>query len=373
MSILPSEEQILLRESTRQFLDSSFPIEKVRVFMAGAPDEKRALQREFWEAISELGWLGVLWDEDSGGIGLGHAEVGIILEELGRALIPSAYLPTLLAGTLVQSLLPKEESQTWLEDVAAGRLSLSLTLEDPLGQDDTFGPCEVKRDENVFRLHGTKNFVPHAPDVDRLLVAATDPEGEPSWFWVDPSASGVSVEALETMDATKPLYRVSFHGTEAEALGPLGHFEPAWREVEAFYWSALASECAGGSERVLEEAVAYAKERVQFGVPIGAQQAIKHKCANMLIRSEGSRSIASRAALALDENRTEASVVCSIAKAYATEAYREISAEGIQIHGGVGFTWEFDCHLFYKRARANAILGGHADEHRERVATGEGL
>lgn len=373
MSILPSDEQIVLRESARQFLADSFPMEKVRTFMEGTEEVKRALHRTFWETIAELGWLSVLWDEDSGGIGLGHREVAIILEELGRALVPSAYLPTLLAGSLVERLLPKEESRRWLQAIAAGELSLSLTVEDPLGRDDALGPCRAQHGDDAYSVDGTRNFVPHAPDVDRLLVPAATPEGEMSWFWVAPDSPGVTMEALETMDATRPLYRVSFEGAKAHALGPPGSFESAWREVEPFYWSALASESAGGSERVLEEAVQYAKERVQFDVPIGAQQAIKHKCANMLIRSQGSHSIASRAARALDEEEPDASLLCSMAKTYASEAYREISAEGIQIHGGVGFTWEFDCHLFYKRARANAILGGHADAHREKVAAEGGL
>jgi alkylation response protein AidB-like acyl-CoA dehydrogenase len=181
------------------------------------------------------------------------------------------------------------------------------------------------------------------------------------------------MQELETMDATRPLYRVSLRGALAHRLGGRANYARTWSETEPFYWSALASECVGGSERVLEDTVAYAKERIQFGVPIGSQQAIKHKCADLLVQVEGSRSIASLASRALDERRPDAAHLCSMAKVYTTEAYRDISAEGIQIHGGVGFTWEFDCHLFYKRARANGILGGHADQHREQIAAGEGL
>ncbi|MEE3326144.1 MAG: acyl-CoA dehydrogenase family protein, partial [Myxococcota bacterium] len=342
MSILPSDEQILLRESTRQFLTSAFPIDRVRTFMAGSADEKRSLQRAFWKEIAELGWLGVLWDEDSGGIGLGHTEVGIILEELGRALVPSAYLPTLLAGLLLRRALPAEECREWLESVAAGQLTLSLSLEDPLGENDAYGPCQARAEGSGFRLQGTKSFIPHAPDVDRILIAATTDGDEIRGFWVDPSAAGVEIDELETMDQTRPLYRVSFQDAEAHELGLPGQYAQFWSQVEPFYWSALASECVGGCERVLEDAVAYAKDRVQFDSPIGAQQAIKHKCANMLIRVEGTRSIAARAARALEEELSDGPLLCSMAKAYATESYREVSAEGIQIHGGVGFTWEYD-------------------------------
>ena len=373
MSILPSEEQILLRETTRQFLESTFPMERVRQFLAASDEEKQGIQREFWQAIAELGWLGVLWDEEEGGLGLGHREAAIILEELGRALVPSAYLPTLLAGRLVQSALPAEEGRAWLASIASGELSLSLTLEDPFGASDSFGPCRARTKGADIRISGTKSFVPHAAYVDRILLAAVTDTDQTHWFWVTADDPGVEIEELETMDETRPLYRVSLQDARGHRLGEATDYADSWEAVENFYWSALASECSGGSERVLEDAVAYAKQRVQFDVPIGAQQAIKHKCANMLIRVEGSRSIAAGAARALEEGQTDASRICSIAKAYTTEAYREVSAEGIQIHGGVGFTWEFDCHLFYKRARANAILGGHADEHRRKIAAGEGL
>ena len=341
--------------------------------MEGSAKEKRTLHRSFWEAIAELGWLGVLWDEDCGGIGLGHVETGIILEELGRALVPSAYLPTLLAGRIIERSLPKEEARAWLESIATGQLALSLTLEDGAGRHETAASCLATPEDSTFRIAGTQAYVPQAADVDRILVSAQVASGECAWFWTDAKDPGVEMEELETMDATRPLYRVSFDGAQARRLGGQEDYAHGWNETEPFYWSALASECVGGSERVLEDTVAYAKERIQFGVPIGSQQAIKHKCADLLVLVEGSRSIASLASRALDERRPDAAHLCSMAKVYTTEAYRDISAEGIQIHGGVGFTWEFDCHLFYKRARANGILGGHADQHREQIANGEGL
>ena len=219
MSVLPSDEQILLRESTRQFLTSTFPIDRVRTFIAASEEEKRNIHRAFWQSIAELGWLGILWDEESGGIGLGCVEAGIIFEELGRALVPSAYLPTLLSAVLVERCLPQEQSREWLNAVSAGELALSLTIEDPLGRNDPFGPCRAKALGERFSLTGRKEFVPQAKDVDRILVAGSLASGETAWFWVDAKGPGVDVRERETMDATRPLYSVSFDEAEAHALG----------------------------------------------------------------------------------------------------------------------------------------------------------
>ena len=367
MTTLLTEEQLLLRSSARSFLEERYPMTWVREWTEASGERRRAMQSAVWKDLADMGWLGLGVSEEHGGMGLGFVEQAILLEELGRAVLPAPYLETLLGAAVIEGSDSRDEL---LPRVAAGELSLTVATSEASGDESTEWTTELAERGGDALVRGTKPFVPYALLADRFVVAARDAAGSLVWVLVDRNAAGVEITACETMDQTRPLHRVSFDGSSARRLCS---FEPGWKTIQAIHWAAQAAEAVGGCERVLADSVSYAKDRVQFGTPIGANQAIKHKCSNMLVRTEATRAITYHAAREQTAGGENASLACSMAKAYATEAYREVASEGIQIHGGVGFTWEFDCHFFYKRARANEITAGHPDEHRERVAAGAGL
>ncbi len=368
MTTLLTEEQLLLRSSARELLRGRYPMTWVREWTEADADRRLALHRAVWKDLAELGWLGLGLPESVGGSGLGFVEQTIVLEELGRAVLPTPYLETLLAATALQANDDGVHDET-LAAIATGGLAFSIADHEASGDHPPDWTTQATRRGNGTVLRGEKAYVPYAPLVERLLVAAREDGGALAWFLVDLGAP-LEIRSRETMDATRPLYVVEFTDTPATRVGD---FDSLSKKLQPIHWAALAAEAVGGCEQVLADSVAYAKERVQFGVPIGSNQAIKHKCSNMLVRTEGARAITYHAAREHDARGDEAMLAASMAKAHATEAYREVSSEGIQIHGGVGFTWEFDCHFFYKRARANEMAGGHPDQHRERVAAGARL
>lgn len=370
ISILPSEEQLLLREAARSFLAERYPITWVRKWTEAEEEERRELHRRLWADLAEMGWLGLLWPEEVGGSAQTFVEQAIVLEELGRALIPSPYLGTLLAAAVVDRVAESRTRQSILSDVCAGRLSMALAVFEDASEDLSFFATRARSVEGRAVLSGRKAFVADAILADALLVAADDAEQGRAWFLVDAAAEGVRRTAPATMDVTRPVCEIELHEAEGQRIGA---FEESWEAVQSMHWAALAAEAVGGCEQVLAASVAYAGERVQFGTPIGANQAIAHKCSDMLVRTEAARAIAYHAAREIASAENTAPFSASMAKACATEAYREVASEGIQIHGGVGFTWEFDCHFFYKRARASEITAGHPDAHRERIAAWSGL
>ena len=367
MTTLLTDEQLLLRDSARELLAARHPIAWVREWTRSEPARRAEMHAALWKQFAEMGWLGLLLPEAQGGMALGFVEQTIVLEELGRGLVPSAYLSTLLGTTLLARSDDEVLAREACPRVAAGDLVLAVALAEPHGDDPRTFAARWSEDGGVT---GSKAFVADVPVAHQIVVAARDAHDDLVWVLVDRDAKGITVESPATMDETRPLHRVSFDATPARRIGP---FARLWAHTEPIHWLALAAEAVGGCSVVLESAVAYAKERVQFGAPIGVNQAIKHKCSDMLVRTEGARAITYHAARELGRHPDEGAFACSMAKAHATEAYREVAAEGIQIHGGVGFTWEFDCHLFFKRARANEITAGHPDEHRERIARGAGL
>ena len=370
MSILPSEEQLLLREAARSFLAERYPMSWVRAWTEAEEEERRELHQRLWADLAEMGWLGLLWPEEVGGSAQTFVEQAIVLEELGRALIPSPYLATLLAAAIVDRATEGEMRRSILTDVCAGRLSMAPAVFEEAGEDLSVCETRVRSVEGQTVLSGRKAFVADASLVDALLVAAEDTEKGRAWFLVDAAAEGVRRTVPATMDATRPVCAIELHEAPGRRIGA---FDESWEAVQSLHWAALAAEAVGGCEQVLAASVAYATERVQFGTPIGANQAIAHKCSDMLVRTEAARAIAYHAAREIASTESTAPFSASMAKACATEAYREIASEGIQIHGGVGFTWEFDCHFFYKRARASEITAGHPDAHRERIAAWSGL
>lgn len=364
-----TEEQEFLRTTARDFLADESPMKVVRELM----DDERGYRPELWAKLAELGWVGLLIPEDHGGAGLGCVDLVVVMEELGRALTPCPYFAN-LQGTLALLRAGSDtQRKEILPAVAAGERILSFAITEEAGTEE---PADLhtraQKDGPEHRLTGTKLFVPDGQNAHTLVVAARsggEGPGGISLFLVEREAPGVEVVPLSSMDQTRRIAEVRLDGAAGRLLGAEHGGWPVWEWVRDRALVALSAEAVGGSQKVLEDSVAYAKERVQFGKPIGVNQAIKHKCADMLVAVESAKSIAYYAAWAAAEDLDEARLAAAMAKAYTSDAYRHCSAENIQIHGGVGFTWEFDCHLYFKRAKAIEVTYGDATCHRERVAT----
>jgi alkylation response protein AidB-like acyl-CoA dehydrogenase len=363
-----TEEQEFLRSTAREFLENECPMTVVRELM----EDRIGYRPALWKQMAELGWLGLLVPEEHGGAGLGFVDLIVILEEMGRSLLPSPFYATLQGTLAVLRAGSDTQKKEILPAVSSGDLILSLAITEEAGSEDApdIVTCAEKQGAG-YSLSGTKLFVPDGQNADRIVVAArTGGEGESgiSLLLVDREGPGVEVTPLESMDQTRRIAEVRFDGAPAELLAAEGAGWQTWEWVRDRALVALSAEAVGGSEKTLEDSVAYAKERVQFGKPIGVHQAIKHKCADMLIEVESSKSITYYAAWAAAEDLDEAALAAAMAKAYTSDAYRHCSAENIQIHGGVGFTWEYDCHLYFKRAKAVEVTYGDPSYHRERVA-----
>jgi len=365
-----TEEQELLRKTARDFLADHAPSKRVREVMEGA--ESQAL--EIWSEMAELGWMGLTIPETYGGADLSMIELAIVLEALGRSLAPVPFLPTMIAACALHEVGSESQRREWLPRIAAGETVATLAITETRGTEE---PCDLAlaaTADGGWTLRGSKLFVPDADIADLLVVAArVGGEGERGLglFLVPRETDGVSVTPQRSMDQLRNLHQVELDGVRLPEDSLLGGDSDAWSKIQRVLDRARVMICAemvGGAEKCLEDSVQYAKERVQFGKPIGVNQAIKHKCADMLFRVESAKSITYYAAWAAREDNEEAAVTASMAKSYVSEAYRHVSAENIQIHGGVGFTWEYDCHLYFKRAKSDEAWFGDGTLHRERVA-----
>ncbi len=370
-----SAEQDMLRQTVRAFLAENCPTSFVRQMM----DDERGYKPELWKEMADLGWLGLAFPEEYGGQGLGFVDLTVILEEMGAVLLPSPFLSSvLLAGQTILLGGSEAQKKMYLPNIADGSLIATLALTEPSGRFDAAGITDVKAlpSADGFSLSGTKLFVPDAHVADVMIVAArTKESGDKSYgislFLVDASSAGVSTTLLKTMDQTRKQCEVVFENVivgRDRLLGLLDMGWPVLQKVLNIATAALCAEMVGGAQRVLDMSVAYAKERVQFGRPIGSFQAIKHKCAEMMLQVESAKSAAYYAAWAVDEDVPEAPLAVSMAKAYCSDAYRFTAGEGIQVHGGIGFTWEHDMHLYFKRAKNCEFTFGDATYHRELVA-----
>jgi alkylation response protein AidB-like acyl-CoA dehydrogenase len=370
-----SDEQDMLRQTARAFLQENCPTTFVRQMM----EDEQGYSPVLWKKMAELGWLGLAFPEVYGGQGLGFVDLTVILEEMGAALLPSPFFSTvLLAGQTILLGGSDAQKKTYLPQIADGSLIATLAMTEPSGRFDAEGVTEVKAtvEGAGFCLSGTKLFVLDAHVADTMVVAARTKDADDksfglSLFLVDSNTPGISTTLLKTMDQTRKQCEVVFDNVR---IGPdrlLGTLDMGWpilRKVLNIATVALCAEMVGGAQRVLDISVAYAKERVQFGRPIGSFQAIKHKCAEMMLQVESAKSAAYYAAWAVDEDVPEAPLAVSMAKAYCSDTYRNTAGEGIQVHGGIGFTWEHDMHLYFKRAKYSEFTFGDATYHRELVA-----
>jgi alkylation response protein AidB-like acyl-CoA dehydrogenase len=299
----------------------------------------------------------------------------ILLEECGRSLAPVPFLTTSIAAAAILAAGSDAQKRDWLGRIASGGAVATLAITEEAGTED---PADLALEATAagdrWVLEGRKLFVPDAGSSDLLVVVArTGCAGERGLglFLVPTDSAGLTITPMSSMDLLRPLSEISFGDVELPALALLGENRDVWPVLSRVLDRArvmIAAEMVGGAEQCLEASVAYAKERVQFGKPIGVNQAIKHKCADMLFEVESAKSISYYAAWATQVQNDEAALTAAMAKAYVSDAYRHVAAENIQIHGGVGFTWEYDCHLYFKRAKSDEVWLGDATHHRERVA-----
>jgi alkylation response protein AidB-like acyl-CoA dehydrogenase len=368
-----NEEQELLRNTARKFFENECGSDTVRRLM----ETPEGISAELWKKLAEQGWLGLIYPEPYDGMGLGLVDLVVLMEEMGRAVAPGPYFSTVLLGGLaILEAGGDGQKKEWLPKIAAGDRRVALAWMEPSAQ---LGPAGVTltavEKGGKYTLSGTKLFVHDAHTADALVVAARTRPGAGadgvSLFLLPKGAKGLEVTLLPTMDQTRKLCEVTCAdltvGTDA-LLGAAGSGWAPLSRVLDRATVALCAEMCGGAQKVLDMTVEYAKIRQAFGRPIGSYQGVKHRAADMLVDVENSKSITYYAAWALDEGSPEAPLAVSMAKAYVSDAFRRVAAAGIQLHGGIGFTWEHDLHLYFKRAKGSEFTFGDATHHRERVA-----
>ena len=374
MDIGFTEEQELLRASARRFLENECPTAFVRHRMA----EPAAMTDVFWQQLADQGWFGILFPEEAGGSGLGLVEMTVLMEEMGRAVMPGPFFSTvLLGGAAILEVGSQAQQQEWLPRIAAGSAKVSLAWTEPNARWDAAGIVATGRETaGGFVLSGTKLFVADAHLSDAVVVAVRTRDGSTmedgvSLFLVPKDAAGFAVTLLPTIDETRKLCEVRLDNVAVPAASLLGEKHGGWPPLSRVLDRATVALCAemcGGAQQVLDMITAYAKIRLTFGKPIGSYQGVKHRAADMLVDVENAKSLTYYAAWAIDEGLAEAPLAVSMAKAYTSDAYRKVAGAGIQLHGGIGFTWEHDLQLYFKRAKASEVAFGDATWHRERVA-----
>jgi alkylation response protein AidB-like acyl-CoA dehydrogenase len=371
-----SEEQEELRRSVRRFLDDKSASAEVRRLM----ETTEGYDVGVWKQMAqELGLQSLHIPEAYGGQGFTFIELGIVLEEMGRALLCAPYFSTVcLAANAILNAATDEQKGELLPGIASGETIAAFAFTEPSGKWGADGiTLEATKAGDGYTLSGTKMFVIDGHTASLLIVAAreagTSGTDGISFFAVDADADGVTRTALTTMDQTRKQAKIEFANTPARLLGTAGAGWPALSKTLDQAAVCLSNEMVGGGQKVLDMSVEYAKVRVQFGRPIGSFQAIKHKCADMLLEVESAKSAAYYGMWCAAEMNDELPSVASLAKAYCSEAYFHAAAENIQIHGGIGFTWEHPAHLYFKRAKSSELLFGDPTYHRELLAQRIGI
>ncbi len=371
MNFAFSEEQEELRRAVRRFLEDKSPMTEVRRLMETTEGYDPAV----WEQMAnQLGLQAMAVPEEYGGAGFGYVELIVVFEEMGAALLCAPYFSTVaLAANCLLSCGDESAKKDYLPGIASGETVATLGLTEDSGRWDLEGiTLSATRQGEGWVLDGHKMFVIDGHTAGLVLVAGRSEAGV-SLFAVDAEASGLTRTPLATMDQTRKQARLEFSSVPARLIGEDGAAGPALTRTLDLAAVALAAEQVGGAQRCLDTSVEYAKTRIQFGRPIGSFQAIKHKCADMLLEVESAKSAAYYAGWAAAEDSEELPVVASLAKSYCSEAYFHAAAENIQIHGGIGFTWEHDAHLYFKRAKSSELLLGDPTYHRELLAQRIGI
>ena len=366
-----TEEQDQLRSFVRQFLDEKSDEAAVRALM----ETEQGYDEAVWSQMAEqLGLQSLIIPEAYGGQGFSWVELVVVLEEMGRSLLCAPFFSSVVLATSALMLSGDEAAQSeYLPKIASGELIATVAVTEENGRWDESGvTATATAAGDSWTIDGAKHYVLDGHTAGLIIVAARTAAGV-SLFAVDGDAAGLERTALSTMDQTRKQAKLTLSSTPATLIGTDG---AGWVTLEAMLDRAavgLAAEQVGGAQKVLDMSVEYAKDRVQFGRPIGSFQAIKHKCADMLLEVESAKSAAYYAAWCAAEENDELPAMASLAKSYCSEAYFHATAENIQIHGGIGFTWEHPAHLYFKRAKSSELLFGDPTYHRELLAERIGL
>jgi alkylation response protein AidB-like acyl-CoA dehydrogenase len=371
VSYARTEEQDLIASTARQFLEEHAGLERVREVMMSDDGFDRGL----WKQMADLGWMGLAIDEGNGGAGLGPPEVGVLLEEMGRLVTPGPFFASaILATTAIQEIGTETAQATLLPELATGDAIATLALfEEPRGWDVATPATKATRSGDDWVLEGGKRSVLDGHVADKVLVSASTDSGV-GLFVVDTSADGVSVTQEPALDATRRQAAVTL---DAVRVGPESRLdddgaEEGLERTIRLASVALAAEQVGGAQQCMDMSVEYAKSRYQFGRPIGSYQAVKHRCANMLMRVEHARSATYYAARVTDDDE-ELGVAAPLALSVASDAYVWVAGENIQVHGGIGFTWEHDAHIYLKRAKASSLMAGPPRHQRDQLGRALGI
>ncbi len=363
-----NETQQLFQRSARELFAQECPPTLVREMI----EKNEPYSDVIWSKLVEQGWTGLTVSEEDGGLGLSMVELAIAFEEMGRALVPGAFLSTVaLAGSLIEKACSTEYRTKRLQAICDGGLKATVAL---LEKSANWEIDSVKLAATAvsggFKLNGTKLFVSDASAADYIITAARSETGLVLAF-VNREAAGVTIKPMPAVDATRLLYAVEFNDVIVSAEDVVSDSATARTSLEYALDVAtlgVAAEMVGGMQLLLEASVEYAKTRKQFGKPIGQFQAVQHHCANMLLMTESARSAVYYAAWLMGNDLQAAPVAVSMAKTYASDSYREVGNLAIQVHGGIGFTWDENIHFYYKRAKASELMFGDATYHRERIA-----
>ena len=365
-SFTPEQEEF--RAGLRRALEARSPTKEVRRLMA----TDAGWERDGWQKLNrELGLTAVHIPESYGGSGFGYGELGIVLEEMGRGLLCAPFFSTaVLATTAILNAGTEEQKQALLPSIASGDTTATLAFSEEDGRNDGAAVTMTAAPSGaVYRLDGTKSFVLDGHTADLIVVLARQPgstgEDGLSFFTVTGDAPGLERRRLKTMDETRKLARLQFNSVEARLLGKAGGAAGPFAKTMQQALVCLAPEMVGGAERLREDALNYVQMRMQFGRALASFQTMKHKAADMLVDVELAKSAAYYAAAALDDGDADIQAIASLAKACASEAYLQTAIHAVQMHGGIGFTWDNDTHLWFKRAKSSEILFGDANQHRE--------
>jgi len=371
-----SEEQEMLRQSARALLEKECPSTLVRRLM----EDEKGCDPALWKKMAELGWTGLVIPEEYGGSGLNYVDLVLVMEEMGRVVLPSPFIWTTMVAEALIRAGSDAQKKALLPKIASGDLIATIAwLEPSASWDPSSIALAARADGSNCILDGTKLFVSDAHIADCILVATrTSGAGEDgiTLFALEANRPGITITSLKTMDQTRKLSEVKFTGVKATPADVVGTIGKGWPILSAIIDRGkvmLAAEMIGGAQKVLDLTVEYAKVRAQFGRPIGSFQAVQHKAANMMIDVEGAKSAIYYASWAVSNNVPDAPVAAAVAKAAASDAFRRVSADGIQLHGGIGFTWDHDLHIYFKRAKSSEFTFGDATYNRELIAHGINL
>jgi alkylation response protein AidB-like acyl-CoA dehydrogenase len=371
-----TDEQEELRRTMRRFLDEKSPVGEVRRLM----ETEEGYDEAVWKQMAqELGLQGLHIPEEFGGQGFTFVELGIVLEEMGRALLCAPYLASVaLAASAILAAGSEEAKKEFLPGIASGETIATLALAEPKGRWDADGiEAVATKTGDAYTITGTKRFVIDGSNASLIIVAArlagTKGEEGIGLFAVNADADGLVRESLQPLDPTRKQAQLELKDVKAKAIGTPGKDWAALQKTLDQISVLLSAEIVGGAQRCLDMAVQYAKDRVQFGRPIGQFQAIKHKCADMLLQIESGKTAAYYALWVAAKDDPELTTVAPMAKAFCSEAYFFAASENIQVHGGIGFTWEHDAHLYFKRAKSSELLFGDPTYHRDLLARRLGI